>query len=101
MNNTAAYFDPSYPAECHMALGELYLKQGRHKETLSHLNAALVDTSRAHTVYNLLGVGAAMQKDSPGAEKFFLKALEINPDYSSARNNLKRLRQQPFAGDKQ
>ena len=29
LDHTAAYFDPSYAAECHLALGELYLKQGR------------------------------------------------------------------------
>lgn len=94
LDHTAKYFDPGYAAECHLALGELYLKQGRHHEAQTHLNTALLDTGRAHTVYNLLGVGAAMQNDSPAAKAFFLKALEIDPDYSSAHNNLRRLRQQ-------
>ncbi len=94
LNYTATYFDPRYPAECHIALAELYLKQGRHHEAQTHLNAALLDTSRAHTVYNLLGVGAAMQKNSEAAEDFFLKALAVDPDYTSARTNLTRLRQQ-------
>jgi len=94
LDHTAEYFDPGYAAECHLALGELYLKQGRHHEAQTHLNTALLDTGRAHTVYNLLGVGAAMQNDSPAAKAFFLKALEIDPEYSSAHNNLRRLRQQ-------
>jgi tetratricopeptide (TPR) repeat protein len=94
LDHTAAYFDPNYAAECHLALGELYLKQGRAADAIAQLTAALMGTHRTKNVYNLLGVGAAMQKNLGEAEAFFLKALEIDPDYASARSNLARLQQQ-------
>ena len=94
LNYTAAYFDPRYGAECRLALGKLYLKQGRIPEAQSQLTAALNDASRAHSVYNLLGVAAARQNDLEAAEGFFNKALEIDPGYAPARANQARLKQQ-------
>jgi tetratricopeptide (TPR) repeat protein len=94
LDHTATYFDPNYAAECHLALGELYLKQGRAADAIAQLTAALNGTYKTKNVYNLLGVGAAMQKNPGEAEAFFLKALEIDPDYASARSNLARLQQQ-------
>ncbi len=94
LDYTPAYFDPHYAADCHQALGELYLKQGRMTDAQSQLTKALTGSKRAQNVYNLLGIGAAKQNDSKTAEEFFLKALEIAPDDASARSNLTRLRQQ-------
>ena len=94
IDHTAAYFNPRYAAECRLALGELYLKQGRIPDAQSQLTAALTGTNKPHEVYNLLGVGAAMHNDPDAAEGFFLKALEIAPGSASARANLARLRQQ-------
>ena len=94
LDHTAAYFDPRYAAECHLSLGELYLKQGRIPDAQSQLNEALTGTDKPQQVYNLLGVSAAMHNDPGAAEGFFLKALEIDPGYASARANLARLQQQ-------
>ena len=94
LDHTAEYFNPGYAAECHLALGELYLKQGRVTDARSQLTTALTGSHRPQNAYNLLGVGAAMQKDPKAAERFFLKALEIDSDYTSARANLTRLQQQ-------
>ena len=46
LDHTAAYFDPRYAAECHLALGELYLKQGRIPDAQSQLTAALTGTNK-------------------------------------------------------
>jgi Tfp pilus assembly protein PilF len=92
LDHTAAYFDPRYAAECHLSLGELYLKQDRIPEAQSQLTAAISGASRPQQVYNLLGVCSAMRDDPHAAEVFFLKALEIDPDFGSARANLARLR---------
>lgn len=94
LDHTAAYFDPRYAAECHLALGELYLKQGRIPDAQLQLTEALTGTGNPQRVYNLLGVSAAMRNDPETAEGFFLKALEIEPDNASARDNLARLRRQ-------
>ena len=101
LDHTAAYFDPRYAAECHLELGELYLKQGRIPDAQSQLTAALTGTNKPQAVYNLLGVCAVMHKDPEAAEDFFLKALEIDPGFASARANLARLRQQTGERDKQ
>lgn len=101
LDHTAAYFDPRYAAECHLELGELYLKQGRIPDAQSQLTAALTGTNKPQAVYNLLGVCAVMHKDPEAAEDFFLKALEIDPDFASARANLARLRRQTGERDKQ
>jgi len=93
LDYSTAYFDPRYAAECHQALAELYLEQGRTDEVQPHLNAALNGTGQPQAVYNLLGVAAAMQDDLQSAEDFFLRALEIDPGFASARVNLRRLRQ--------
>jgi len=88
---TPDYFDPAYAAECHQALGGLYLKQNRLREAQAQLDAALPGTARPQKVYNLLGVCSVMRNDSEAAEVFFLKALEIDPGFASARANLERL----------
>jgi len=94
LDYTAEYFNPEYRAECHLALGKLYLKQGRMADARSQLTAALTGTRKPQNVYNLLGAGAAMQNAAEAAERFFLKALEIDPGYAPARTNLMRLRKQ-------
>jgi Tfp pilus assembly protein PilF len=101
LNHSASYFDPDYSAGCHAALAKLYLKQGRLDDARAQLAAALSGTKQPHTIYNLLGVAAAKQNDNDAAEGFFLKALEADPDYAAARNNLKRLRRQSLAGEQQ
>lgn len=91
LDHTAEYFDPGYAAECHTALGELYLKQGRTAEARSHLTAALAGTHRPQDVCNLLGVAAAMQGDMHAAQEYFQQAIEFDPGSASARANLERL----------
>ena len=49
----------------------------------------------------LFSVDCHAQNDHDAAEGIFIKALEADPGYTAARNNLKRLRRQALAGEKQ
>lgn len=80
--------------------GSFLLKHGEKKEAMTHIGKALsiLHNIEGHAIkpfyariYFDFGVGLAERGQTETAIVFFEKALEINPDYRDARNNLRLL----------
>ena len=74
--------------QAHINLIALYGRSGRYEEAADHYRAALaLDGHQADLYYNY-GVLLLKQSKHQEAENAFEQALQINPYYVEARNNL-------------
>ncbi len=72
-------------------LAELLLKRGALQEAEEHLRLAAEQGTRPALSYNLLGTALARQGKRAQAKEAFERALTLEPDLISARQNLSRL----------
>ncbi len=89
----ALNIDQSYlPARLNMAiaLGDL----GKFDEAKQLLLDVINDDASIAEAYNSLGYLYFKQQDLKEAENYFIKAIEINPDYTQAKTSLEVLRTQ-------
>ena len=69
------------------ALGTVHLKAGRDSEAEPLFQKAL-ELGESDLLYNNLGTLFFRRKDYQQAKKLYRKALDINPDYQEARENI-------------
>lgn len=69
------------------ALGTVHLKAGRNSEAEILFQKAL-KMGENEVIYNNLGTIFFRRKDYRKAKEFYRKALDINPDYQVARENI-------------
>ena len=74
-------------AIANMNLGIAYMREGFFEKALEKLNRAREIKPDYSPVYNTLGVLYQNMGDNGTAEKYFIIAIELNPDDSSALNN--------------
>ncbi len=82
--------DPKYQYN----LGLFYLNNNDVDRALTHFQRAISLDSKHYLAYNALGLALAIKGQLPEAQKAYLKCLEINPNFSEARNNLGSLYQE-------
>ena len=68
--------------------GVIYGMMGRTNEAISDLNASTALTPLDPTLWNNIGFYKFRQGNYQGAKADFMKALELDPQFVSARNNL-------------
>lgn len=71
-----------------VALAAAHLKAGNLKAAEEQLRQAVTHQSRDPEVYNLLGFVCDQTGRPEEARQHFLRALQLNPDFHRARNNL-------------
>ena len=69
------------------ALGTVHLKAERDTEAEALFQKAL-ERGESDVLYNNLGAIFFRRKDYKQAKEFFRRALDINPDYQTARENI-------------
>ena len=69
------------------ALGTVHLKAERDTEAEALFQKAL-ERGESDVLYNNLGTIFFRRKDYKQAKEFFRRALDINPDYQTARENI-------------
>ncbi|MBO7517361.1 MAG: tetratricopeptide repeat protein [Spirochaetia bacterium] len=69
------------------ALGTVHLKAGREAEAEKMFRKAL-EFGESEVLYNNMGSLFFRRKDYNQAKMFFRRALDINPDYHEARENI-------------
>lgn len=76
--------DPQYQYN----MGLFYLNGNRVDEALAHLERSLALNPRSFLAWNAVGLARSMKGDLQGAAAAYEKALEIDPVFTEARNNL-------------
>jgi type IV pilus assembly protein PilF len=71
-----------------MQLGIIYEQQGEKTEALNQYNLALRADKKSVAAMSALGTNAFEEGDYKNAEKWFKRALKINPDDLLSNNNL-------------
>ncbi len=71
-------------------LAEIYLHKQQFKKCISHLNDIKQWLKNHPDLENFLGVSYAGIGDNSAAQTHFKKALELNPQHNSAKQNLSR-----------
>lgn len=66
----------------------MYFKAGRYLDSIYSLEEALLAGAQEPDVYNQLGLSCDKNGDREGAEAYYLKALEKDPEFPMAWNNL-------------
>lgn len=75
-----------------MSLINNYIYSNRNEKALEYLNTAIAKEPNNAQLYDVMGrVYETGLKDYPNAEKFFSKALEVDPNYTDALSNLGRV----------
>ncbi len=75
-----------------MSLINNYIYSNRNDKAIEYLNTAIAKDPNNAQLYDVMGrVYETGLKDFANAEKYFQKALEINPDYIEALSNLGRI----------
>ena len=69
------------------ALGTVHLKAGDDSEAEALFQKAL-EQGESDVLYNNMGTLFFRRKDYKRAKEFYRKALDINPDYQEARENI-------------
>lgn len=72
----------------YVALARIQTAQGNAEAAIAQYDAALAADPRQYTVHMALGTLYEIRKDFGQAEKHYRQALEINPDFAAAANNL-------------
>lgn len=83
-----------FPEESYylMSLINNYIYSNRNEKAIEYLNTAIAKDPNNAQLYDVMGrVYETGLKDFPNAEKYFEKALEINPDYIESLSNLGRI----------
>lgn len=83
-----------FPEESYylMSLINNYIYSNRNEKAIEYLNTAIAKDPNNAQLYDVMGrVYETGLKDYPNAEKYFEKALEINPDYIESLSNLGRI----------
>jgi tetratricopeptide (TPR) repeat protein len=69
-----------------------YIYSNRNEKAIEYLNTAIAQEPKNAQLYDVMGrVYESGLKDYGNAETFFVKALEIDPDYIEALSNLGRI----------
>lgn len=75
-----------------MSLINNYIYSNRNEKALEYLTTAIAKEPNNAQLYDVMGrVYETGLKDYPNAEKFFSKALEVDPNYTDALSNLGRV----------
>lgn len=75
-----------------MSLINNYIYSNRNEKAIQYLNTAIAKDPNNAQLYDVMGrVYETGLKDYANAEKYFKKALEINPDYVESLSNLGRV----------
>lgn len=75
-----------------MSLINNYIYSNRNEKAIEYLNTAIAKDPNNAQLYDVMGrVYETGLKDYENAEKYFSKALEINPDYIESMSNLGRV----------
>lgn len=75
-----------------MSLINNYIYSNRNDKAIEYLNTAIAKDPNNAQLYDVMGrVYETGLKDFENAEKYFQKALEINPDYIESLSNLGRI----------
>lgn len=75
----------------HNALASIYRKNGEYTSAKMHLHASLeIDDENPLTYYNFGNLLVDMQKDEEALE-MYKKAIELNPDFNEAKEELEKL----------
>ncbi|RKX92909.1 MAG: hypothetical protein DRP59_04345, partial [Spirochaetes bacterium] len=69
-------------------LGVVYYKAGRYLDSIYSLEEAVRNGAEEPEVYNQLGLSCDKNGDSIAAAAYYIGALEKNPDFPMAWNNL-------------
>lgn len=83
-----------FPEESYylMSLINNYIYSNRNDKAIEYLNTAIAKDPNNAQLYDVMGrVYETGLKDFANAEKYFEKALEINPDYLESLSNLGRI----------
>lgn len=83
-----------FPEESYylMSLINNYIYSNRNDKAIEYLNTAIAKDPNNPQLYDVMGrVYETGLKDYENAEKYFSKALEINPDYIESLSNLGRI----------
>lgn len=83
-----------FPEESYylMSLINNYIYSNRNDKAIEYLNTAIAKDPNNAQLYDVMGrVYETGLKDFANAEKYFSKALEINPDYLESLSNLGRI----------
>jgi tetratricopeptide (TPR) repeat protein len=83
-----------FPSEKYYLLSLInnYIYSNRNEEAIQYLNTAIANESDNAQLYDVLGrVYESGLKDYEKAEQSFIKALEIDPNYTDALSNLGRV----------
>ncbi len=88
--------DPQYQYN----LGLFYLNGNSLDEALKYLDRSLSLNPRSFLAWNAVGLARSMKGDLQGSIAAFQKALEINPGFTEARNNLGTIYQELGFADK-
>ncbi len=76
------YLPPYY------ALAHIYLREGRMENAISQYQFALEQSERREIPHMMLGIIYSLQNQWDLAEKHYRDALETNPEFAPAANNL-------------
>lgn len=68
------------------------LALNRNDEALEHARAGMVSAPTSAAAHNTLGVALVRRRDFEGAEREFVKAVELDPNLQQAQQNLARMR---------
>lgn len=75
-----------------MSLINNYIYAGKNEEALEYLNTAIAQEPNNAQLHDVMGrVYESGLKDYDNAEKYFAKALELDPNYTDALSNLGRI----------
>ncbi len=88
--------DPQYQYN----LGLFYLNGNSVDQALKYLDKSLALNPRSYLAWNAVGLARSIKADLPGSAAAFQKALEINPGFTEARNNLGSIYQEMGFADK-
>lgn len=88
---SCAHVDRTRTAELHLQIGTGHLMKSRYPDAIRELRIAEEMDPDNAIVQNHLAIALYARQQLADAEKHLLRALDIKPDYSEARNNLGRL----------
>ena len=76
----------------HNSMASIYKKSGEFTSAKMHLNRSLeIDDKNPMTYYNYGNLLVEMQRDEEALD-MYLKALQINPEFSEAKDEIEKLR---------